>query len=334
MVVKGKCLLARPKLLNDGPQQPRSDKFCHFHNDYGHTIEDVDISRMRLKDLSKMDIYKNTYVGRKPEGQDYTRNNKMTRQRRQKSLAPKSSKEKGQKRCKEEVCKGTPLSKRGKDAEWMEEAKGIEGAPLKVQQVEELLNVELVARDSEKVTRIGSKMGNTAIQFLEWLSNVVLVPKPGGKCRMCIDFRELNKASPKNFYPLPRIDQLVNSTSGCELLSMMDASQGYHQIMLALEDHKRVSFITSTGTFCYVAIPFGLKNADTTYQRLVDKIFRPQIGRNIEVYVDDMLVKSKEVRDHIADLEEMFSILRKYQLKLNPGKCAFEVKGGCFLDSW
>ncbi|KAL0289199.1 UNVERIFIED_CONTAM: Retrovirus-related Pol polyprotein from transposon [Sesamum angustifolium] len=170
-----------------------------------------------------------------------------------------------------------------------------------------------------------------AIQFPEWLSNVVLVPELGGKCRMCIDFRELNKACPKNFYPLPRIDQLVNSTSGCESLSMMDASQGYHQIMLALEDRKRVSFITSTGTFCYVAIPFGLKNADATYQRLVDKIFRPQIGRNIEVYVDDMLVKNKEVRDHIADLEEMFSILRKYQLKLNPGKCAFEVKGGCFL---
>ncbi|KAK4383193.1 Retrovirus-related Pol polyprotein from transposon [Sesamum angolense] len=112
---------------------------------------------------------------------------------------------------------------------------------------------------------------------------------------------------------------------------MIDASQGYHQIMLALEDRKIVSFITSTGTFCYVAIPFGLKNADATYQCLVDKIFHPQIGTNVEVYVDDILVKSKEARDHIADLEEMFSILRKYQLKLNPGKYAFEVKGGCFL---
>ncbi|KAL0395176.1 UNVERIFIED_CONTAM: hypothetical protein Slati_4483800 [Sesamum latifolium] len=77
------------------------------------------------------------------------------------------------------------------------------------------------------------------IQFPEWLSNVVLVPKPRGKWRMCIDFRDLNKACPKDFYPLPRIDQLVNSTSGCELLSMIDASQGYHQIMLALEDWKK-----------------------------------------------------------------------------------------------
>ncbi|KAL0434517.1 UNVERIFIED_CONTAM: hypothetical protein Slati_2786000 [Sesamum latifolium] len=112
---------------------------------------------------------------------------------------------------------------------------------------------------------------------------------------------------------------------------MMDTSQGYHQIMLAPEDRKRVSFITSAGTFCYVAMPFGLRNAGATYQRLVDKIFHPQIGRNIEVYVDDMLVKSKEAQDHVTDLEETFSVLRKYKLKLNPGKYAFGVQGGCFL---
>ncbi|KAL0458773.1 UNVERIFIED_CONTAM: Pro-Pol polyprotein [Sesamum latifolium] len=168
------------------------------------------------------------------------------------------------------------------------------------------------------------------IQFPEWLSNVVLVPKPGGKWRICIDFRDLNKACPKDFYPLPRIDQLVDFTSGCELISMMDASQGYHQIMLAPEDRKKVSFITSEGTFCYVAM-LGLKNTGSTYQRLVDKIFRPQIGRNVEVYVDDMLVKSKKAADHVKDLEETFSVLRKYKLKLNPTKCAFGVQGGRFL---
>ncbi|KAL0445134.1 UNVERIFIED_CONTAM: hypothetical protein Slati_2236100 [Sesamum latifolium] len=148
---------------------------------------------------------------------------------------------------------------------------------------------------------------------------------------MCINFRDLNKACPKDFYPLPRIDQQVDSMSGCELLSMIDASQGYHQIMLAPEDTKRVSFITSAGTFCYVAMPFGLKNAGATYQRLVDKIFSPQIGHNVEVYVDDMLVKSKKAQDHIADLEETFYVLRKYKLKLNPGKYAFGVQGGRFL---
>ncbi|KAL0293355.1 UNVERIFIED_CONTAM: Retrovirus-related Pol polyprotein from transposon [Sesamum radiatum] len=112
---------------------------------------------------------------------------------------------------------------------------------------------------------------------------------------------------------------------------MMDASQGYHQIMLALEDRKKVSFNTSEATFCYVAMPFGLKNTGATNQRLVDKIFRPQIGRNVEVYVDDMLVKSKMAEEHVKDLEETFSVLRKYKLKVNPAKCAFGVQGGRFL---
>ncbi|KAL0386251.1 UNVERIFIED_CONTAM: hypothetical protein Sradi_3019400 [Sesamum radiatum] len=142
---------------------------------------------------------------------------------------------------------------------------------------------------------------------------------------------DFNKACPKDYYPLPRVDQLVDSTSGCKLLSMMDASQGHHQIMLAPEDHKRVSFITSDGTSCYIAIPFGLKNAGATYQRLVDKIFRPQLGRNMEVYVGNMLIKSKEDHHHVEDLDETFAVLRKYRLKLNPEKCAFRVSGGSFL---
>ncbi|KAL0320200.1 UNVERIFIED_CONTAM: hypothetical protein Sradi_5281500 [Sesamum radiatum] len=111
----------------------------------------------------------------------------------------------------------------------------------------------------------------------------------------------------------------------------MDASQGYHQIMRAPEDNKRVSFITSDNTFCYVARPFGQKNAGATYQRMVDKIFQPQLGRNVEVYVDDMLIKSKEAHHHVEDLEETFAVLRKYRLKLNPGKCAPGVSRGCFL---
>ncbi|XP_073120993.1 uncharacterized protein [Henckelia pumila] len=97
------------------------------------------------------------------------------------------------------------------------------------------------------------------VQFPTWLSNVVLVPKSTGKWRMCMDFRDLNKASPKDCYPLPRIDQLVDSTSDCELLCFMDAYQGYHQISLASEDQDKFSFVTSGGTFCYVVMTFGLK---------------------------------------------------------------------------
>ncbi|KAL0411422.1 UNVERIFIED_CONTAM: Retrovirus-related Pol polyprotein from transposon opus [Sesamum latifolium] len=150
-------------------------------------------------------------------------------------------------------------------------------------------------------------------------------PKPGNKWRMCTDFCDINKACPKDFYLLPRIDQLVDSTSGHELLSLMDTSQGYHQIMLNPDDQKRVSFITSGGTYCYVVMPFGLKNAGATYQRLVDRMFKEQLGRNMEVYVDDMLVKSRQTDQHLADLAETFS------MKLNPAKCAFGVRSGKFL---
>ncbi|XP_012830437.1 PREDICTED: uncharacterized protein LOC105951528 [Erythranthe guttata] len=100
------------------------------------------------------------------------------------------------------------------------------------------------------------------VQYHEWLSNVVLVPKPGGKWRLCVDFTDLNKACPKDPFPLPRIDQLIDSTSGCELLSFLDAYQGYNQILLAPEDQERASFITDQGIYCYQVMPFGLKTRE------------------------------------------------------------------------
>ncbi|KAL2230455.1 UNVERIFIED_CONTAM: Transposon Ty3-G Gag-Pol polyprotein [Sesamum indicum] len=109
---------------------------------------------------------------------------------------------------------------------------------------------------------------------------------------MCTDFTDLNKACPKDPYPLPRIDQLVDAIAGYELFSMMDAYQGYHQISMAREDRNKTSFVTEQCIFCYNVMPFGLKNADATYQRLVNKMFKHQIGVTMEVYVDDMLIKS------------------------------------------
>ncbi|XP_073294454.1 uncharacterized protein [Primulina huaijiensis] len=169
------------------------------------------------------------------------------------------------------------------------------------------------------------------VQFPTWLSNMVLIPKATRKWRMCVDFKDLNKACPKDCYPLPRIDQLVDSTSGCELLSFLDAYQGYHQIPLTLEDQDKASFITSGGTFCYVVMPFGLKNAGATYQCLMNHVFQKQIGRNIEVYVDDILIKTREVSCFIDDLAEAFTTLKQYGIKLNPTKCIFGVKSGKFL---
>jgi hypothetical protein len=167
--------------------------------------------------------------------------------------------------------------------------------------------------------------------YPDWLANVVMVKKSTGKWRMCVDFTDLNKACPKDSFPLPRIDQLVDSTAGHKLLTFMDAFSGYNQIVMDESDQEKKSFITSKGLFCYKVMPFGLKNAGATYQRLMNKMFHDQIGRNVEVYVDDMLVKSKEEDGHLDDLRETFQTLRKYQMKLNPSKCAFGVYSVKFL---
>jgi hypothetical protein len=169
------------------------------------------------------------------------------------------------------------------------------------------------------------------VYYPDWLANVVLVKKSNGKWRMCVDFTDLNKACPKDSFPLPRIDALVDSTSGYELLSFMDAFSYYNQILIHPEDREKTAFITDRGLYCYKVMPFGLKNAGATYQRLVNKMFKAQIGRNMEVYVDDMLVKSTKSIDHVHDLREAFETLKRYGMKLNPAKCAFGVSSGKFL---
>ena len=126
----------------------------------------------------------------------------------------------------------------------------------------------------------------------EWLANPVLVAKKNGDWRVCIDFTSLNKACPKDPFALPRIDQVIDSTAGCELLCFLDAYSGYHQIKMAPEDQEKTSFITPYGAFCYVVMPFGLKNAGATYQRCIQNCLRSQIGRNVHAYVDDIVIKS------------------------------------------
>ncbi|KAL2252464.1 UNVERIFIED_CONTAM: Retrovirus-related Pol polyprotein from transposon opus [Sesamum indicum] len=169
------------------------------------------------------------------------------------------------------------------------------------------------------------------VQYPKWLANDVLVPKPNGKWRLYIDFTNLNKACTKDPFPLQRIDLLVDSTSGCEMLSFLDAYQGYNQISLAPKDQEKTSFVTDQGIFYYNVMSFGLKNVGATYQRLVNDMFKNQIGRNMEVYIDDMLVKSVKEQDHVKDLKECFHILKAFGMKLNPTKCTFGVRGEKFL---
>ena len=115
------------------------------------------------------------------------------------------------------------------------------------------------------------------VYYPNWLANVMMVKKDNGKWRMCVNFIDLNKACPKYSYPLPRIDQLVDSTAGHKLLSFMDTFSGYNQIRMNEADQEKTSFVISQGFFCYKVIPFGLKNEGATYQRLVNHMFCPQI---------------------------------------------------------
>jgi hypothetical protein len=148
---------------------------------------------------------------------------------------------------------------------------------------------------------------------------------------MCIDFTDLNKAYPKNEFPLPRIDSLVDATSSSELMSLLDCYSGYHQIWMKKEDEPKTSFITPSGTYCYLWMPEGLKNAGGSFSRMNAKVLHSQIGRNELTYVDDIILKSTKQENHVADLQETFANFRQAGLKLNPEKCVFGVKKGKFL---
>ncbi|RVW62197.1 Transposon Ty3-I Gag-Pol polyprotein [Vitis vinifera] len=134
------------------------------------------------------------------------------------------------------------------------------------------------------------------VDYPDWLANVVVVPKKEGKWRVCVDYTNLNNACPKDSFPLPRIDQIVDSIAGQGMLSFLDAFSGYHQIPLSPADEEKTAFLTPYGLYCYKVMPFGLKNAGTTYQRLMTKIFKPLIGHTVEVYIDDVVVKPKRDR--------------------------------------
>jgi ribonuclease HI len=192
--------------------------------------------------------------------------------------------------------------------------------------------------DEEKRRAIGEEIHKLmAAGFIkevfhpEWLANPVLVKKKGGKWRMCVDYTSLNKACPKVPYPLPRIDQIVESTAGCETLSFLDAYSGYHQIKMKESDQLATSFITPFGMYCYTTMPFGLRNAGATYQRCMNHVFGEHIGRTVEAYVDDIVVKTRKASDLLSDLETTFKCLKAKGVKLNPEKCVFGVPRGMLL---
>jgi hypothetical protein len=165
----------------------------------------------------------------------------------------------------------------------------------------------------------------------EWVANPVLVKKKNNEWRMCVDYTDLNKHCPKDHFGLPRIDQVIDSTAGCVLLCFLDCYLGYHQISCKEEDQIKTVFITPFGTYAYKTMSFELKNAGATYQHAIQMCFTDQLHRNVEAYVDDVVIKTRNPEGLITDLEETFNSLRKFRWKLNPTKCVFGVPSGKLL---
>ena len=184
----------------------------------------------------------------------------------------------------------------------------------------------------KRSTSSSNKMQSGRLNILSgWPMLISSKKKKNYKCRLCINFTDINKACPKDSFPLPRIDLIVDATAGHELLSFMDTFSCYNQISMDPNNQEKTSFVTRQGTYYYRVTPFELKNAGATYQRLVNRMFQKKIGASMEVYIVDMLVKSVEAELHITHLVEVFQVLKSYNMNLNPAKCAFEVSAKKFL---
>nr|GEX10922.1 reverse transcriptase domain-containing protein [Tanacetum cinerariifolium] len=171
------------------------------------------------------------------------------------------------------------------------------------------------------------------VKHQTWVANPIMVKKNDGGWRMCVEFTDINKACPKDCYPLPEIDWKIESLAEFHLKCFLDAYKGYHQIQMVKGDEDKTAFFVKECVFCYRKMPFGLKNARATYQRLVDKIFSKQIRRNLEAYVDDMVIKSAPEEGMLSDIQETFKRFWSINMKLYPKKCLFSVEEGLFLGN-
>ena len=170
-----------------------------------------------------------------------------------------------------------------------------------VKQALRRMKPEVILKIKEEVEKQLKAGFLSTVTYSDWVANIVPVPKKDGKVRMCVHYRDLNRASPKDNFPLPHIDTLVDNTTMNAMFSFMDGFSGYNQIKMAEEDRSKTAFVTHWGTFVYDVMPFGLKNAGATYQRAMVTLFHDMIHHEIEVYVDDMIAKSRTAQDHLTE---------------------------------
>jgi ribonuclease HI/transposase InsO family protein len=200
-----------------------------------------------------------------------------------------------------------------------------------VKQAHRRFHPDLESRIVEEVDKLIAAGFIKEVRYPTWVANIVPVKKKNGQIRVCVDFRDLNKACPKDDFPLPITEMMIDAITEYKVFSFMDGSSGYNQIKMAPEDAIHTAFRTPKGIYCYNVMPFGLKNAGATYQRAMTVIFNDLLHEVVECYVDDLVVKTKNKIDHLNDLQIVFDRLRRHNLKMNPLKCAFGVSSGKFL---
>jgi hypothetical protein len=200
-----------------------------------------------------------------------------------------------------------------------------------VKQGKRIYRPELLPQIEAEVDKLIAASFIREVKYPKWVSSIVPVKKKNGKICVCVDFRDLNKVCPKDDFPIPISEILIDATMGYEIFSFMDGYSGYNQIKMSPEDEELTAFRTPKGIYCYKVMPFGLKNAGATYQRAMTIILDGLLYKIVECYIDDIVVKSKREKDHLKHLEMVFERLRKHKLKMNPMKCAFGVSSGKFL---
>jgi hypothetical protein len=169
------------------------------------------------------------------------------------------------------------------------------------------------------------------LRYSEWVANLVPVRKKSGEIRLCVDFRNLNKISKKDNYPLPNMEHILKRVTGASRISMIDGFFGYNQISVMPEDREKMAFTTPWSTFMYAKMPFGLMNAGATFQRAMDIAFIGEKDKFVVIYLDDITVFSRSDKEHCCHLRKVFLKCRRFGLSLNPKKYLFTMKEGKLL---
>ena len=206
-----------------------------------------------------------------------------------------------------------------------------------VKQAQRHFRPDLISLIENEVNKLIEAGFIREVKYPTWISSIIPMRKKNAQIRVCADFRDLNNACPKDEFPVLIPELKIDATSGYEAMSFMDGSSGYNQIRMSPKDEELTAFRTPKGIYCYKVMPFGLKNAGATYQRAMQNIFDDLLHKNVECYVDDLVVKSRKRGNNLKDLRMVFECLRRFQLRMTPLKFAFVVTSGrylCFIGSY